>query len=78
MNIWICYCCVDFKRRHTHTNKRDTQEKKWRVSFIFDDDTYKDNSCGLKKWKRKKRKREREIEKKERKDRATVISINRI
>jgi len=27
MNIWMCYCCVDFKRRG-HTNKRDAQEKK--------------------------------------------------
>jgi hypothetical protein len=27
MNIWMCYCCVDFKRRG-HTNKRDAQEEK--------------------------------------------------
>ena len=40
MNIWMCYCCVDFKRRG-HTNKRDAQEEKWRVSFILNnnDDT---------------------------------------
>ena len=52
MNIWMCYCCVDFKRRE-HSNKRDTQKEKWRISSIVnngddDDDDTKTTHVGQK------------------------------
>jgi hypothetical protein len=81
MNIWMCYCCVDFKRRE-HSNKRDAQKEKWRISSIVnnddddDDDTktthvgQKTRMCVRVRSRSSKKDKERMREKKERKRQA--------